>query len=108
MSYRIHAFNVCEWCGITYGRPRFPSGRLEQMSQFIKRRFCSNQCSVECTGKERAVPFWDRVDRSGGPDACWPWTGAINKSGYGSFGEKPGSIRTTSRVAYELTHGPIP
>lgn len=24
-----------------------------------------------------------RVDRSGGPDACWPWMGARNEHGYG-------------------------
>lgn len=107
MCKRIHAFNICEHCGVTYGRPRFPSGRLEQMSQFMARRFCSHQCSVKHTGKERAIPFWDRVDQSAGPDACWPWTGAINKSGYGSYGGD-GSIRTASRVAYELINGPIP
>lgn len=27
--------------------------------------------------------FWSRVDQSGGPDACWPWTGKRNKLGYG-------------------------
>lgn len=27
---------------------------------------------------------WDgRVDRSGGPRACWPWTGALMTNGYG-------------------------
>lgn len=30
--------------------------------------------------------FFSHVDQSGGPDACWPWTGAPrNKAGYGSF-----------------------
>lgn len=29
--------------------------------------------------------FWARVDRSGGPDACWPWTGARDRNGYGWF-----------------------
>ena len=107
MSHRICAYNICECCGVTYGRPRFPSGRLEQMSQFMKRRFCSKQCAATKTGEERAVPFCDRVDNSAGQDACWPWTGAINKSGYGSYGVG-GVIRTASRVAYELANGPIP
>lgn len=25
-----------------------------------------------------------RIDRSGGPDACWPWTGVTNRKGYGT------------------------
>lgn len=24
--------------------------------------------------------FWEKVDRSGGPDACWPWTGGFNRA----------------------------
>lgn len=55
MSARIDAYNLCQCCGAVYGRPRYPSGRLEQMSQFAKRRFCSHRCAVECTGKERAI-----------------------------------------------------
>lgn len=31
--------------------------------------------------KERK--FWGRVDRSGGPLACWPWLGRTNDKGYG-------------------------
>lgn len=29
--------------------------------------------------------FWDKVDHSAGPNACWPWTGGIRKAtqGYG-------------------------
>lgn len=30
--------------------------------------------------------FWSHVDRSGGPEACWPWKDAKrNKAGYGAF-----------------------
>lgn len=29
--------------------------------------------------------FWTRVDRAGGPDACWPWVAGRFASGYGSF-----------------------
>lgn len=33
-----------------------------------------------------AQRFWSKVDRSGGFDACWPWTGAVNPAhGYGQF-----------------------
>lgn len=27
--------------------------------------------------------FWNKVDKSAGPDACWPWTGAKRGGGYG-------------------------
>lgn len=29
--------------------------------------------------------FWSKVDMSGGPDACWPWTAGRVKDGYGHF-----------------------
>jgi len=50
--------------------------------------------------------FWDRVDCSGGPDACWPWTAGTIK-GYGTFyiNNKP---QYAHRFSYELIHGPIP
>lgn len=32
--------------------------------------------------KER---FWSKADKSGGPDACWPWMAALNDKGYGHF-----------------------
>jgi hypothetical protein len=33
----------------------------------------------------RRRAFWERVDRSGGDDACWPWMGARTDKGYGRF-----------------------
>lgn len=30
--------------------------------------------------------FWRKVDRSAGPEGCWPWTGYIEPSGYGRLG----------------------
>lgn len=51
--------------------------------------------------------FWSKVDRSGGPDACWLWTGSTSPSGYAQF--RIGSRRPGAhRVAYELLVGPIP
>ena len=54
--------------------------------------------------------FWSKVDRSGGPDACWPWTGARYSNGYGAFrigGRKAtGGYQTTAqRVALALHRG---
>lgn len=38
--------------------------------------------------------FWEKVNRLDGADACWEWTGAIDKSsGYGAF--KVGGRRVT-------------
>ncbi len=37
------------------------------------------------TGKTVEARFWEKVDRSGGPDACWPRTGWHDRIGYGRF-----------------------
>jgi hypothetical protein len=29
--------------------------------------------------------FWDSVDKSAGPDGCWPWQRGRNNKGYGRF-----------------------
>lgn len=54
--------------------------------------------------------FWARVDRSGGPDACWPWLGSIGPNGYGNpVSCGPGKKRERPhRRAWILTNGPIP
>ena len=52
----------------------------------------------------------EKIDRSGGPDACWPWT-AATVMGYGVIGEGPGSRKLlyAHRVAWEQAHGrPVP
>ena len=58
----------------------------------------------ELTTEER---FWARADTSGGPDACWPWTGYIRPNGYGHL---KSALRTlyAHRFGYELLVGPIP
>lgn len=54
--------------------------------------------------------FTEKVDRSGGPDACWPWTGSRKESGHGEVGSggRRGRILKAHRVAWELAYGPIP
>jgi hypothetical protein len=52
--------------------------------------------------------FWDKVDRSGGPDACWPWTAFRYASGYGQFGVAGVAPIRANRYAWMAVHGRIP
>jgi hypothetical protein len=53
--------------------------------------------------------FWPKVDRSGGPDACWTWNASKNNKGYGQI-QATGNHRLiyAHRAAWELANGPIP
>jgi hypothetical protein len=50
--------------------------------------------------------FWSKVEKT---DGCWLWTAStFTQRGYGQFAVD-GKARTTAhRIAWELTHGPIP
>ena len=54
--------------------------------------------------------LWSRVDTQG-PDDCWEWQSYTNQDGYGKAygggGSGAGKV-FVHRVAYTLTHGPIP
>lgn len=60
--------------------------------------------------------FWAKVDRSGGPDACWLWLGGRKAAGYGNFfvrRETPGQhgrmiFANAHKFAYELIYGAVP
>lgn len=59
------------------------------------------------------LTFRERFERkveSRGPDECHPWTGTLDKNGYGTIGSggKDGSTLYSHRVAWELENGPIP
>ncbi|QIB36543.1 HNH endonuclease [Ancylobacter pratisalsi] len=54
-----------------------------------------------------AERFWQKVDVSGGPHACWLWKGARCSNGYGHI-SAPRPLRTTwkaHRVSYLLNKG---
>lgn len=60
----------------------------------------------------KRIPLEERLlmhsDRSGGPDACWNWTGCQrNSRGYGAININ-GKQRVASRISYEFYIGPIP
>ena len=54
----------------------------------------------------KAETFWLHVDRTGGPDACWPWTGR-RTDGYGAVGSGKLFDRA-HRLAFRLSGGIIP
>lgn len=37
------------------------------------------------TRRAPELRFWAKVDKSAGPDGCWPWLGRKNASGYGDW-----------------------
>ncbi len=54
-----------------------------------------------------AERFWRRVDRSGGPDSCWLWTGGRYRDGYGQC-RAVGKKMANHRAAWVITHGSLP
>jgi hypothetical protein len=54
-----------------------------------------------------AEAFWSRVDRSGGPEACWRWLGCRDANGYGWL-RWQGKRERAHRVALALDGRPVP
>ena len=71
-----------------------------------KKKYCSNACKY----KNPEQNFWEKVDTSGGPDACWLWTASISAWGYGAFGAGKGSGKymLAHIYSFELHYGPVP
>lgn len=51
--------------------------------------------------------IYARMDRSGGPDACWPWTGSRTVEGYGRVHLLHQNF-PAHRLVYELHYGTPP
>lgn len=53
--------------------------------------------------------FWSKVDQSGGPDACWPWTGGRLPDEFKQYGLfwLDGQMTRAHRVACHLGNGPL-
>lgn len=60
---------------------------------------------IELTENDK-TRFWAKVDKSAGPDACWLWTAAKRKTGYGLFYIR--RAHGSHRIAWAMDKGPIP
>jgi len=54
--------------------------------------------------QEEISAFWSRATKSPG---CWGWNGSADGAGYWKY-HMQGRSRRVHRIAFELTHGPIP
>lgn len=75
-------------------------------------KYCSRACQMTAARKSRSNQqltskfterFWSKVDRSGGPNACWPWKGR-SSNGYGGLNFRKKQWRA-SRMAYLIANG---
>jgi hypothetical protein len=105
-----------------------PNCKAEFQPRSFKMFFCSKRCTL-INGKRafrarqkdpsipKAVPrgvytsaedaLLRGVDRSAGPDGCWPWNGNRSRRGYGRV-KVLGRLHTASRLALECSGGPLP
>lgn len=81
---------ICAGCGCRF----VPSG---------PQRYCSHECYSGTLRVSIEQRFWTKVNKTSG---CWLWTAGTIR-GYGQIGinRRPSYAH---RVAWELTHGPIP
>lgn len=71
------------------------------MAAKLNKRF---QCPRHWTLAQRLDHY---TDKSGGPNACWPWTGDRNKDGYGRLTWK-GKKWLAHRLTWVEKNGPVP
>lgn len=86
----LHALSLC---GKHYGR-------IKKTGNLTENRVRNRWIPAE----ER---FWGRVDRSAGPDGCWPWIGARDKDQYGAFGANAGRFKAHAFAWRSTYHGPL-
>jgi len=104
---RSFTITPCQLCGTPF---RLKAYRAADPA---RGKFCGPPCYwVHRTTLRRPMSerLWAKVDRSGGPDSCWPYheTGR-NPKGYGKIGTggREGQEMPASRAAWIVTHGPI-
>lgn len=76
-----------------------PDCGAEIVASSARCRVCADARRPRRSVAER---FWEKVDKSGGPDACWPFKGALSH-GYGRLAIPGQTGDIASRVAYRLS-----
>lgn len=89
---------VCVQCGAAFNK--WPSALLRGEGRY---------CTASCANAAKTIVierrFWANVEKS---DGCWTWKLATRGAqGYGTT-KWQGRTYATHRLAWELTHGPIP
>jgi hypothetical protein len=123
LAERTDPDRFCATCGAKLERRRRPSGQLEQLTFFRKRRYCGPECRAAATrghwSKTVEQLFWEKVDKGGDGGRCMfegtpcaLWMGQLTNQGYGQFDSNrlPNGRRhvLAHRFAWELTVGKIP
>jgi hypothetical protein len=93
---------TCPVCGLV---------KMVPPSEGSGRVYCSIRCRNTARGAVIAAGaearFWAGVDRRG-PDECWLWQRRLKEFGHGQTNWHGKHSTSAHRVAWELTHGPIP
>lgn len=111
INTKLCEYSDCQHGGVCVRR------KYEDTAHWERRRFCCQECRAKSmkgmtawnkgVREDLATRFWKMVDRSAGPDKCWPFLGTKNEDGYGGF-QIEGRKVLAHRVAWELENGPIP
>lgn len=92
----------------TYYKYQCPHCGRDFISSTRNRKFCSLKCShLSRFTVPTSEHFWAFVDKSGGENSCWLWTGHLDHDGYGRC-RFDGKWAGAHRVAWRLTYGEIP
>ena len=59
---------------------------------------------IPITDEELLRRMWSYVDKSAGPDACWPWKGGVNDNHYSIFHDGKNSAKSVRRMVFFGVH----
>ena len=89
---------TCKQCGQNF------SIRPVELS-YGRGGYCCKHCFDEAQRGDPYGRLWNRVDKSDGPGACWPWTGKSKVRGYPVM-RFNGKQRRVARIILELDGRP--